>query len=187
VSRVDNLIENYERFVPLPWPTGLAPAQRVWMAVYNPEEERKLLLHLPAFRTSSTKAGYSWQQIDISCVFENWMAQHEYREAYFEHPDLMKPEFTSFFDTLVAEVRTQIMDLTSPTTIIAITGIASLYGLGESVKVSGLVEAVEGNVEGRLLVFFPGEVDGDNYRLLNAKDGYNYHATLITAEKGHLI
>jgi hypothetical protein len=29
-----------------------------------------------------------------------------------------------------------------------------------------------------------GEVEGNNYRLLGARDGWNYLATLITAERG---
>ena len=40
---------------------------------------------------------------------------------------------------------------------------------------------------GRLLVFFPGEVEGNNYRLLDARDGWNYLATPITADKGRLL
>ena len=50
MSRVDDLIANYQRFAALPWPRSLAPAQRVWMAVYAPEEERRLRLHLPGVR-----------------------------------------------------------------------------------------------------------------------------------------
>ena len=66
MSRVDDLIANYQRFVKLPWPTGLAPAQRVWMAVYAPEEERRLRLHLPEFETASKSAGHDWALIDIT-------------------------------------------------------------------------------------------------------------------------
>ena len=32
----------------------------------------------------------------------------------------------------------------------------------------------------RLVVFFPGSKDGTNYRLLNARDGWNYLAQAIT-------
>jgi hypothetical protein len=46
---------------------------------------------------------------------------------------------------------------------------------------------VQDLVNGRMLVFFPGEVDGNNYRLLGAKDGWNYLATPITADKGSLL
>ena len=51
-------------------------------------------------------------------------------------------------------------------------------------KVSALIERVQEFVQGRLLVFFPGEVEGNNYRLLGARDGWNYLATPITAKKG---
>lgn len=184
MSRVDELIRNYERFVKLPWPPGLAPAQRVWMAVYTPEEERRLRLHLPEFEMASKQAGCDWELVDISHEFEQWMAKHEYRDAYFANPKLMQPELVGFFDELVAHVRDQIGAKTTEHTIIGIVGAAGLFGLGDPVRVSALVERVQDAVQGRLLVFFPGEVDGNNYRLLGAKDGWNYLATLITAQKG---
>ena len=43
-----------------------------------------------------------------------------------------------------------------------------------------LMEAVTDRVRGRLLVFFPGEREGSNYRLLDARDGWNYLAVPIT-------
>jgi Domain of unknown function (DUF1788) len=184
VSRVDDLIGNYRRFVGLPWPAGLAPAQRVWMAVYSPEEERRLRLHLPEFEMATVQAGYSWAPLDVSTAFEAWMAAHEYRDAYFTNPKLMAPELVGFFEELVADVRSRIAAATSTKTIVALVGAGSLYGLGDYVKVSALIERVQDVVEGRMLVFFPGEVEGNNYRLLGARDGWNYLATLITAERG---
>lgn len=184
MSRVDDLIHNYERFVQLPWPSSLAPAQRVWMAVYTPEEERRLRLHLPEFETASKKAGYDWELIDISNEFETWMAAHEYRDAYFANPKLMQPELVGFFDQLVGHVRGQVVAKTTDRTIVGLLGAASLYGLGDHVKVSALIERVQDAVEGRLLVLFPGEVEGNSYRLLDARDGWNYLATPITATRG---
>src|SRR3954454_17742364 len=107
MSRVDDLIHNYERFVQLPWPSGLAPAQRVWMAVYPPEDERRLRLHLPEFETASKAAGHGWVNIDITNAFEEWMAIHEYRDAYFSNPKLIQPELAGFFEALIASVRRQ--------------------------------------------------------------------------------
>ncbi len=184
MSRVDDLIASYRRFVALPWPAGLAPAQRVWMAVYSPEEERRLRLHLPEFETATAQAGYSWALVDVGTAFEEWMATHEYRDAYFANPKLMAPELFGFFEELVADVRSSITAATSTNTIVALVGAGSLYGLGDQVKVSALIERVQELVEGRMLVFFPGEVEGNNYRLLGARDGWNYLATLITAERG---
>lgn len=184
MSRVDDLISNYQRFVSLPWPTGLAPAQRVWMAVYSPAEERRLRLHLPEFETATMQAGYGWTVIDVDTAFEAWMAAHEYRDAYFANPKLMAHELVGFFEQLVVDIRSRIAAATSADTIIALVGAGSLYGLGDHVKVSALIERVQGEVLGRMLVFFPGEVEGNNFRLLGARDGWNYLATLITAQKG---
>jgi hypothetical protein len=186
MSRIDDLIANYERFVALPWQSNLAPAQKVWMAVYSPDEEKRLRLHLQAFETASRKAGYGWGLINISDEFEKWMVSQEYRESYFANPEFMKTAMVNFFSQLIEDVKTQLRAQTTKENIVGLVGASSLYGLGEKVKLSALVEAVQDEVKGRLLVFFPGEVEGDNYRLLDAKDGWNYHATLITAEKGYL-
>jgi len=49
---------------------------------------------------------------------------------------------------------------------------------------SGLIEAVSPSIRGRLLVFFPGERQGHNYRLLDARDGWNYLAVPIFSAEG---
>ena len=36
------------------------------------------------------------------------------------------------------------------------------------------------DIAGRLVVFFPGSRDGNTYRLLDARDGWNYLAHSIT-------
>jgi len=127
VSRLDDLIANYQRFVKLRWPTGLAPAQRVWMAVYAPEEERQLRLHLDEFATASRSAGYEWALIDITTEFETWMAEHEYREAYFSSPRLIQPELVGFFARLVDTVRVQMASSSTDRTIVGLLGAGSLF------------------------------------------------------------
>jgi hypothetical protein len=183
VSRIDNLLDNYQRFVQLPWAASLAPAQRVWMAVYPPEDERRLRLHLPDFETATKHADHGWSLIDITTAFETWMAAHEYRDAYFANPSLMTNELPGFLNHLVGVVRAEVEAATSPTSVVAILGAGSLYGLGDKVKVSALIEGVQDTVEGRLIVFFPGEREENVYRLLSARDGWNYLATPITSEK----
>jgi len=187
VSRIDDLIANYQRFAKLPWPTGLAPAQRVWMAVYAPEDERRVRLHLQEFETASNAAGHDWSLIDITNAFEEWMAAHEYRDAYFDNPKLIQPELAGFLDSLVAQVREQLAKVSTPNTIVGLVGAGNLFGLGDRVKVSALVDRIEDSIAGRLLVFFPGEVEQNNYRLLNGRDGWNYHAVLITSDRGAIL
>ena len=66
-------------------------------------------------------------------------------------------------------------------TVLAITGVASLFGF---LRISEILPMVEAHVRGRLLVFFPGVYEQNNYRLLDARDGWNYHAVPITASEG---
>jgi hypothetical protein len=63
--------------------------------------------------------------------------------------------------------------------VVALTGAASLYGF---IRVSDLIRFVESDIRGRLVVFFPGTKDGHNYRLLDARDGWNYLAFGITPD-----
>jgi len=181
VSHVDGLLGAYRKFVALPWQQNLAPPQRVWMAVYPPEQERRLRLHLPEFKTATIEEHHSWSLIDVTTSFETWMAGHEYRDAYFEDPDLLESALPAFFSHLVDEVRTALATHSEPNGVVALLGAGTLFGLGGAVKVSALLNAVSDAIAGRLIVFFPGEHEGNSYRLLDARDGWNYLAIPITA------
>ena len=54
MSRIDQLRKNYQRLCGLPWDDKLAGPQRVWMAVYDKEDERKLRLRLGLFEEATT-------------------------------------------------------------------------------------------------------------------------------------
>ena len=90
MSYVDELLDAYAKFVALPWQENLAPPQRVWMAVYPPEHERRLRLHLPEFKAVTSEHHHPWTLIDITTSFERWMAESRYREEYFEDPELLE-------------------------------------------------------------------------------------------------
>ncbi len=183
MSYVDDLLAAYRKFVALPWQQNLAAAQHVWMAVYPPEHERRVRLHLPAFEVATKEAGHSWALIDITTAFEGWMADHEYREQYFESPDLLETALPAFFAHLVTDVRAQLDQYPDTNGVVGLVGAGALFGLGDKVKVSALLNAVNDAVSGRMLVFFPGEHEGNSYRLLDARDGWNYLATPITPNR----
>jgi len=50
-------------------------------------------------------------------------------------------------------------------------------------KVKEVVDKLAPTVKGRLLVFFPGSFENNNYRLLDGYDGWNYLAVPITADR----
>lgn len=182
MSYVEDLLESYRRFVTLPWPKNVAPPQRVWMAVYPPKYERRIRLNLPEFENATVQAGHAWGLIDITTSFERWMANHEYAEAYFEEPELLETALPAFFEALVAEVQGQLNRYDDPEGVVGLVGAGTLFGLGDSVKVSALMNEVNGSIAGRLLLFFPGQHEHNSYRLLDARDGWNYLATPITTE-----
>lgn len=181
MSYVDELLDAYRRFVAHPWPATLAPPQKVWMAVYPPEHERRVRLHLPAFKAATNEHHHPWALIDITTSFETWMASHPYRDAYFEDddPDVLETALPAFFDSLVEDVRAELTNHSSTDTVVALLGAGTLFGLGDALKVSALINAVNDRIAGRLLVFFPGDVENNNFRLLDARDGWDYMAVVI--------
>ncbi len=182
MAGIERLLSNYEKYVRLPWEPVLAGPQRVWFAVYAPTDERRLRARLGAFETTTRQAEHGWQQHDLTDAFPQWMAAQEYRDAYFDSPEDMEMALEDFVQELIASIRKRLDASPEDTgSVFALTGLASLFGL---MRASRLVEAVAPHVKGRLLVFFPGQRDGANYRLLDARDGWNYLAIPITSEEG---
>ena len=130
------------------------------MMFYPAEHERRLRLHVPEFEVATEEAHRSWALIDITSAFERWMAGHEYREEYFESPDLLSPALPAFFEHLVDEVCGELANCRDQSGVVGVLGAGTLFGLGNSVKVSALLDALNEAVAGRLLVFFPGEHRG---------------------------
>jgi len=179
MNEIERLHTEYERFVRTPWDRTLAGAQKVWFAIYDPAQERRLRLRIPDFEVATRNAGHGWVSIDLTNSFAHWMAQHDYREAYFEEPELMVTALDEFAAAIADQV---IATLTSDTvdeqTVVAIAGLATLFGL---TRASKLLRTVDASIRGRMLVFFPGQHEGSNYRLLDARDGWNYLAVPIAA------
>ena len=175
MSEIDDLLKRYERYVKLAWDHNLAGAQKVWFAGYSPGQERRLRLRIGAFQVATIAARHKWCLVDITDVFAEWMANHDYRDAYFEEPEFMELALADFSDMVAEQVR-KALARTDEDTVVALLGLASLFGLA---RVAELIAKVDSEIRGRLLAFFPGQRDGANWRLLNARDGWNYHAVPI--------
>jgi hypothetical protein len=181
MAGVERLLLNYEKYVRLPWQQVLAGPQKVWFAVYAPSDERRLRARMGAFETATVQAGHKWLHCDLTDTFPVWMAGQEYRNSYFESPEDMEMALDDYASAVIAAVRAGVeQPEADATTVYAITGLASLFGL---MRASRLIEAIAPQVRGRLLVFFPGERDGVRYRLLDATDGWNYLAIPITSDE----
>ena len=182
MSRIEDLAELYGQHIATPWQRTVAGAQRVVMVAYDKELERVLRARKGEFETRTQAGGHAWHEVDLTTAFARWLTADEYREAFFEDPEALLPkihpesgEFTTF---VVEEIR---KTLSCPDvdedSVVALFGIASLFGFA---RMSQVLKLVEGDVQGRLLVFFPGQYEQNNYRLLDARDGWNYMAVPIT-------
>ena len=141
MSEIDELKRVYEAQVRSHWDNSLAGPQRTWFAIYDPAQERRLRLHLSDFETATKNTGHGWKLIDLTDTFATWMALQEYRESYFQQPELLDLVLSDFTDYVVDLV---IKGLSAPdvddNTVVAITGTASLYGL---TRASVIMERVD--------------------------------------------
>ena len=179
MTRIENLAEQYGRHIATPWQRTVAGAQRVVMVVYDKELERTLRARKLAFETATRQAGHEWHEVDLSRVFAEWMAQDDYRDEYFVSPEDLQLKLDAEFAEYVAERLSEQLTQSgvTETSVVAVFGVGTIFGF---VHISQILKAVENDIRGRLVVFFPGHHERNNYRLLDARDGWNYLAVPIT-------
>src|ERR1700693_5607534 len=165
MGRIEQLADKYERHVSAPWARNLAGAQKAIFVVYAKTDERRLRAKRREFEMRTRDAGHTWREVDLTDVFPRWMAQDEYRDAYFESPeDLTLKLQAEFVEYAAAQLREALTaEDVDEKTVVGVVGAAALYGF---TRISEVLKHVEGDIRGRLVLFFPGEFDQNNYRLL---------------------
>ena len=184
MARIEDLADRYYEHISTPWQRTVSGAQRIVMVVYDKELERTLRARKIAFESATLRASHDWFEVDLTKAFAEWMAGDEYREAYFESPEDLQLKLEAEFPTYVAgRIRAALTDPeVSENTVVAVFGVGSLFGF---TRVSQVLKLVERDVRGRLVVFFPGHFEQNNYRLLDARDGWNYMAVPISLNSSH--
>ena len=186
MSRIDKLLERYQAHIALPWRQDVAGAERAIFIVYDKADERRLRARWERFEVATRETDHGWVVCDLTNAFAAWMADLAYRDSYFERPeDLALKLDDDFLDHLAERVRSH---LAAPeadeNAVVAVSGVASLFGFA---RVSELMQAVQNDIRGRLVVFFPGEYENSNYRLLDARDGWSYLAVPITVQEQRAV
>lgn len=179
-NKIDSLLAAFEKAVSEPWPTNFSISERVWFLVYEPEEHRKLMLRLTEFELAVRQSGKRWEELSLAHLFPEWMAAHEYRDAYFVSPDALSDELETSFVSYATQQVNQMANENTPdeNTLTVIRDAASLFGL---VRLSQVIEGLQSSIVGRILILFPGSYEANHYRLLNARDGWSYLARPLTA------
>ena len=177
MNRIAKLAAVYRRHVSAPWQRTMVGAQRVMIIVYPKEQERAMRGRIGEFEVATQEAGHPWVRVDATRWFAEWMAADPYRDAYFEDPELLVMKLEGEFKTFAADRLAAVLEDADQDAVVALIGSASLYGF---LRVSELIQSVEPSIRGRLAVFFPGTKNDNNYRLLDARDGWSYLAQPIT-------
>lgn len=183
MGRIEELAARYRGQIGAPWQRNLAGDQKAIFVVYPKTDERKLRARLEQFEVETKRAGHEWCLVDLTDTFARWMADTDYREVYFEEPDTMGMKLRSdFLHYAAGRLRAALTaECVNDDTVVAVQGIACLFGF---TRVSLVLREVVNDIRGRLVVFFPGDYENNNYRLLDARDGWNYLAVPITLYNG---
>lgn len=178
-TRIDQLIMAYEKVVSEPWTNSLSGQERVWFLVYDPTEQRRVDLRLDDFENIAIKSGKKWKGISLKQCFPKWMAKHEYREDYFSSPELIVDQLEAdFIPYAINYLKEKLKKIEQDeNTLVGVRDVSSLFGFSH---LSEIIKACDKEIKGRLLIFFPGEYKQNQYRLLDARDGWDYLARPIT-------
>lgn len=178
MDKIGRLLQSYSTYISLPWRDDAAAPQRVVFCVYPEHEELRLRVRIDEFELATSAAQHEWFLFDLTDTFAEWMSSQRYARRYFEKPALLQavlPKYLPYlerrFDEFLAE------SVPDENAVVALKGVGSLFGF---VKVKSVVDAFAPRVSGKLVVFFPGSFEDNNYRLLDGYDGWNYLAVPLT-------
>jgi len=181
VSRIKRLIESYSKYIAIPWRKDAAAAQRVIFCVYNESEELRLRAKIDEFEIITRQSGHNWALFDLTETFAKWLTSQRYRKSYFQKPQLLSTLLPKYLDFIKDKFEKFIQDEEiNEDSVVAVKGVGSLFGF---LKVKEVIDKLAPPVAGRLLIFFPGSFENNNYRLLDGYDGWNYLAVPITPDK----
>ena len=178
MNTFEEILAAYSKQVQLPWAADTPPAGRVWIVWYDKSRQRRFTARLAEFEHATLRAGHGWRRFPLSKWFGSWIGRHEFFDGLVEHPAELRGLLPEAEDSIVAEL-THSLSSCNTNDVLAVDGCGALFGI---LRVSALVSRVADSIPGRLLVGFPGKYSAGVYRLLDARDGWNYHAIPIPAE-----
>jgi hypothetical protein len=175
LSTVEELLDDFKKRLAVPWRDDEPAAGRVWILWYDKAHERRVRGRLREFQLAAEQAGKGWREFDIAPRFGIWVAQQPWFERLAKRPGTLPTVIPQFEEHLAGTIKAELAAC-GANDILALTGVASLFGL---TRASALIDKIVATVRGRLLVTFPGAHRGGIYRLLDARDGWNYLAVPI--------
>lgn len=177
MSKIDELLQMFERIIKEPWPKGLSGQEKVWFLIFDPLDLRKMEFKLGEFEIATKNAKRDWHLISLKTKFSNWLSKNDYKEAFFEDPgylaDALQDDFKSYLEHSII---TELDKKNNENTLVVLKDVSAIFGF---IRLSKIVNAISKKVQGRLMVLFPGEFTNNQYRLMDARDGWDYLARPI--------
>jgi hypothetical protein len=185
MARIDQLLASYRRHVSLTPRGNLPLSQRVWFVVYPTEDERRMVNRIPEFEIATRDANLGWRRLDLTGAFADWMDTFDpdERKDTLADPDIVEtyadPGFLDYVGDRIRRELEAVPAAEAVHTVFAVSGLMDLY---DFVHVSEVLGTLDDHLCGIVLLFFPGEREGNTYRFLGARTGWNYLATPILTE-----
>jgi len=177
MSKVEQLIKKFESIINEPWQSGLSGAEKVWFLIFDPVDLKKVHFNLSEFEMTTKNADREWLMISMNEYFSTWLSQHDYKESYFEEPEYISDALQGDFKDFVMNDISAQLKSNSENTLVVLKDASAIFGF---VKLSEIVQDISKQIQGRLMVLFPGEFTNNQYRLMDARDGWDYLARPIT-------
>jgi hypothetical protein len=176
MSKVNQLLSKFESVIKEPWPVGLSGQEKVWFLIFDPIDLKKVHFKLSEFEMATKNANREWLLISLNDYFTNWLSNHDYKEAFFLEPEYISDALqTDFREYIIQEINKELIQ-NSENTLLVLKDASSIFGF---IKLSEVVQDISNKIKGRLMVLFPGEFTNNQYRLMDARDGWDYLARPI--------
>lgn len=182
MSKTKQLLDNYRSHIEIPWQDDRSAQQRVIFCVYPEYMELRLRARLDEFEIVTKETGHDWALFNMTNIFPDWMeSRKRYIKRNFEDFETIRTALPKFKDFIAKRFEEFCIEkCCGANDVVAVSGVGSLFGF---LKVKEVIDLISPLVTGRLVVFFPGSYENNNYRLLDAYDGWGYLAIPITSDQ----
>jgi hypothetical protein len=175
LASFDDVLRHFGRQIELKWRPDEAPEGRVWILWYDKALDRRVRGRLHELQQATEVAGHGWRHLDLAKIFPTWIVGVEFLPRLLRRPEQLSGLLAEFRQVVALRVR-QELDAAGQSDLVALSGCASLFG---QLRTADLVADVSPHIRGRLLLLFPGQHHAGIYRLLDARESWNYRAVPI--------
>ena len=132
---------------------------------------------LSDFEIVTKNANRDWNLISLKTHFSEWLSKQDYKSSFFEDPENLSDALQDDFKEYLKDAIIDKLEINNTeNTLVVLKDVSAIFGF---IRLSEVVNLISKKVHGRLMVLFPGEFASNQYRLMDARDGWDYLARPI--------